>query len=232
MSAIQNMPLDTSAYLSDTGHLSTFEHGAYLLLLMAMWRSADGWLSNDDVYLARATHLTADKWRRIAPTVRALLKVDGSRISQKRLLKTKSQNPGLDSSTAPKSLKHKEAGQNHAEIAPSLLPPTDSVDSKEERKKGRSLPENWQPRAQERNYGLSIGLANAQIDRAAEKMRRWAVANAHRPVARKSNWELTFRNWLDGEVSGRFNGHGQRAAASGPTMFDIATGNHRPGENQ
>jgi len=47
------MPLFTDAYLGDTTHLSTWEHGAYLLMLMTAWRSADCGLPNDDKQLGR-----------------------------------------------------------------------------------------------------------------------------------------------------------------------------------
>ena len=36
------MPFATDAYIGDTTHLTTIEHGAYLLLLFAMWRTAGG----------------------------------------------------------------------------------------------------------------------------------------------------------------------------------------------
>jgi uncharacterized protein YdaU (DUF1376 family) len=62
-------PLYTDAYLADTRHLTTMEHGAYLLLLMAAWRSPDACLPLDHKRLARIAGLTLDRWHRIAPTV-------------------------------------------------------------------------------------------------------------------------------------------------------------------
>ena len=84
MTAVPAMLLWTDAYMADTSHLTTVEHGAYLLLLMAMWR-AGGSLPNDDVRLARIAKLSLDKWHKVAPTVMEFMTVDGKAVTQKRL---------------------------------------------------------------------------------------------------------------------------------------------------
>jgi uncharacterized protein YdaU (DUF1376 family) len=85
MKSPNGMMLWTDLYLSDTGHLSTKEHGAYLLILMAMWRNG-GTLPDDDTRLARTCRTTLPSWRKIAPNVRALLVDNGDgTLSQKRL---------------------------------------------------------------------------------------------------------------------------------------------------
>ena len=78
------MPLWTDAYLGDTHHLSTLEHGAYLLLLMSMWR-AGGSLPADDKLLARHCRLTAAQWRRASPQIMPFFTVEDGRIFQGRL---------------------------------------------------------------------------------------------------------------------------------------------------
>lgn len=84
MTTIPAMMLWTDAYMADTSHLTTTEHGAYLLILMAMWR-AGGTLPADDVRLSRIARLSLDKWRKIAPTILEFMTIENGAISQKRL---------------------------------------------------------------------------------------------------------------------------------------------------
>jgi uncharacterized protein YdaU (DUF1376 family) len=63
------MPLDIGNYASDTGHLSTVQHGAYLLLIMHYW--AMGKLPDDDQQLANITRLPLDEWLRHRPVLEA-----------------------------------------------------------------------------------------------------------------------------------------------------------------
>jgi uncharacterized protein YdaU (DUF1376 family) len=64
------MPLYVADYLGDTGHLSTEQHGAYLLLLFAYWVRGD--LPDDDQQLANITRLPLDIWREHRPVLKAL----------------------------------------------------------------------------------------------------------------------------------------------------------------
>lgn len=84
MSDIPAMLLWTDAYASKTDHLTTLEHGAYFLILKAMWNSK-GYLPNDEVRLSRIAKLTLDKWRKISKTIMEFMTIEGSRITQNRL---------------------------------------------------------------------------------------------------------------------------------------------------
>lgn len=87
MSAPSYIPLFGSDYLADTSHLSTEEHGAYLLLMIAAWRQHDCGLPLDDKKLARIVGMSPRKWALIRETILDFWQVDGGRIYQPRLLK-------------------------------------------------------------------------------------------------------------------------------------------------
>jgi uncharacterized protein YdaU (DUF1376 family) len=54
------MPLYIADYLQDTRHLSTLQHGAYLLLIMEYWTK--GKLPSSDAERARVTAMTRKQW--------------------------------------------------------------------------------------------------------------------------------------------------------------------------
>src|SRR5205085_5893319 len=85
MAEFPALPLWTDAYLGDTTHLTTIEHGAYLLLLMTAWRTRDCSLPDDDRLLARYARLNAQQWKRMRPIIAAFFTVEGGVWKQGRL---------------------------------------------------------------------------------------------------------------------------------------------------
>lgn len=77
MAAIPFMPLYVADYLADAAHLSTVEHGAYLLLIMAYWQRGEA-LPDDDTKLARICRLGPREWKRIKPTISEFFEVGRS----------------------------------------------------------------------------------------------------------------------------------------------------------
>lgn len=61
MAAIPFMPFYVAEYLADAAHLSTLEHGAYMLLIMNYWQRAEP-LPDNDRKLARLTRMTDEQW--------------------------------------------------------------------------------------------------------------------------------------------------------------------------
>lgn len=85
MAEFPALPLWTDAYLGDTTHLTTIEHGAYLLLLMTAWRTRDCALPDDDRLLARYARLSAQQWKRMRPILEPFFRVEDGAWTQRRL---------------------------------------------------------------------------------------------------------------------------------------------------
>ena len=80
------MPFYIGDYLRDTMHLTTLQHGAYLLVLMAMWSSASGRINFNEGNLCRITGLTPQQWKENQLVLMQFLTVENGEIFQKRLI--------------------------------------------------------------------------------------------------------------------------------------------------
>ena len=85
------LPLWTDSYLADTRHLTTLQHGTYLLLLMEAWRRPDTSLPNDDELLQKLAGLSVKDWFAIKDTILAFFRLDkkSNVLRQKKLTKEK-----------------------------------------------------------------------------------------------------------------------------------------------
>jgi len=73
MAALPYMQLYVADYLADTAHLTTEEHGAYLLLLFSYWQTGKP-LRGDR--LASVARLPNDRWIGVEPTLKEFFHVD------------------------------------------------------------------------------------------------------------------------------------------------------------
>ncbi len=124
MAAIPFMPLYVADYLADAAHLSTTEHGAYLLLIMTYWQRGEP-LPDDDKKLARICRVGPREWARMKPTISEFFEIaDGDWFHSR--VQTELQN------VRAKSLKKRKAGlarakQMHSNSsAPAQLSDTDT----------------------------------------------------------------------------------------------------------
>jgi hypothetical protein len=87
--------------------------------------------------------------------------------------------------------------------------------------RGHALPNDWKPKEAHYAQGVKLGFDRQTIDGFAERMRNWAEANQHRQVARKSNWDAAFRNWVSGAAERNGGGNnGKVTAHHGAFGFD------------
>lgn len=120
------MPLYVADYLADTGHLTTLEHGAYLLLIMHYWRM--GGLPRDEEQLARIAKCSIKQWKKVVPTLQSYFhsgwrhkRIDAE-IERVATLNEKRRNAGLLGSKAKVLLKQSlPSGQANGQQRPPYL---------------------------------------------------------------------------------------------------------------
>lgn len=223
MAVLDEMPFSTSAYLADTQHLSLPQHGAYLLLLMTMWR-AGGWIDDDERRLAIICKLSVPKWRLISTDVLQLLVRNDGKLSQKRLLsevekKLKRVEQNRSSGGAggrAKSLK-KNAGtmasatvllETEPEPPLSLLDIGVGREIPEKESKGVEPPTkhrrstrsvisaDWLVSDHGQQFAKALGFDQVRID----AMRNGFVRYYRRTGKTIADWEAAWEGWCDNEV--------------------------------
>jgi uncharacterized protein YdaU (DUF1376 family) len=78
-------PFWTDAYFGDTVHLTTFEHGAYILMLLTAWRTGQASLPNDHEFIRKTLKMRRDEWAKHSATLLSFWAVEGDRLVQSRL---------------------------------------------------------------------------------------------------------------------------------------------------
>ena len=228
MAEFPAIPLFTDAYLADTRHLTTEEHGAYLLLIMEAWRRPMCSLPDDDDLLARLAGLTPERWGEVKKVVMAFWTRDGRRKTwtQKRLVKERDFVTKKSASQADKAAKRWSKKKNEdaaalpmqcPEDAPTPTPtlektePNGSVQKKASRRSrlpdGWSLPDDWAAYAQAKGHDPATIAAEAE-----------RFANHHRSHGSlMADWQAAWRTWV-GNI-GRF-APPRKAPAASPTIGD------------
>jgi uncharacterized protein YdaU (DUF1376 family) len=155
------MPLWIGDYLADTMHLTTEQHGAYFLLMMAYWKNG-GPLANDDDQLAAISKVSVQRWKTIGPVVKRFFREKGLLLTHKRIeeeLENARQNKSKRSASGSRGAA-KKWGEDPVGAA-------DKAKRSERlaaaRKLGKHSPEEWQAMRDEFQACLRCGDAEAEL---------------------------------------------------------------------
>lgn len=245
------MPFYVADYLSDTMHLSTVEHGAYLLLIMHYWQH--GSLPADDAKLARICRMTPDAFAEARDTLSSLFgegwshkRIDAelSRTDDKRQKRVEAgRRGGLAKADGSKCLanatvlpEQKATNYNHSHKEEHPSPP--SVVRPPQKVRGEFLSADWHPSPANFDWAVAeLGSRDAVL-RQFEKFQNYWFAKSGAD-GRKRDWDATWRNWIMREAdNGKRNGGNpqrQHRPASGhdnllTAMDELVGSGHRRDE--
>ncbi len=87
------MPLVIGDYMKNTMHLTTKQHGAYLLLIIHHW--VQGFVPDDDRQIAAIVRLSLREWMEIRPVIAAFFNIADGRWIQARVVAELERAKGL-----------------------------------------------------------------------------------------------------------------------------------------
>jgi uncharacterized protein YdaU (DUF1376 family) len=200
------LPLFTDAYMADTRHLTTAQHGAYLLLLMTAWRMPDCKLPDDDKLLARWAGLDLRNWVKMRPYIieQFWATDDCGKLYQRRLqderkfadtVRRKNSQAGKAS-----ALKYKErhsttvATKPQPNVNPLSLPSPTIKDNTIvlSKKRATRLSPDWKIDEELGDWAFEQGLTVEEINAEAYKFRDYWLGSGKVKV----DWKATWRNWV------------------------------------
>lgn len=213
------MPLYVGDYLSDTGHLKTIEHGAYLLLIMHYWRMAS--LPPHDKDLARISRLSMREWLRAKPAIQPLFLNDWKHkrvefeLTEAARISEAGRKGGL-ASAAKRSTTVQRPFNDQPNDSSTTGQPLQSQsqlqrrkEEREKRSRASRLPSDWKPSEADFEFAHSRGMQHQRIASETEKFKNYwagAIKNATSP-----DWSAKWRTWIlkATEQGIKPNGHGK-----------------------
>lgn len=220
MSAAPFMQLYVGDYLADTLDLTTEQHGAYLLLLMTMWRH-DARLPNDPAKLARIARVSLRRWHMVWGAIEHFFFVEGDKIGNKRLDREHQKAVSISekrSVSGEKGGRAKALKTNEAALAnASVLPEHSQISEPEEKeepngsskKRGSRLPADWRLTKALGDWAMKEGLSEVSVRREADKFRDyWNGVPGKSGV--KLDWDGTWRNWVRKAVGDASSGRSSK----------------------
>lgn len=212
------------------------DHGAYLLLIGALWNNG-GRLPADDDVLAGYAKLSAKEWAGIKPRLMPLFRIVRGSLTQLRVTEDLAK---YESTSGKRKAAGKAGGEararNHTEnrqaIATSLptKPEPESEPKKEvlegaqvlpfgpkpagdvtvAPKRGVRLAGGWVPSQADLEFAFGEGFSNPEVSRIADTFRDyWLGQPGQKGV--KLDWHATWKNWVRRERDRRRPASGQAA---------------------
>jgi len=235
------MPISLDAYAGGTTAFDAEEHGAYLLLLMEMWRS-EGSLPDRPGYLARVARVSPRRWAKVWASIGSkFIPHSEGRLTNERLAQeyrkataiSEQRSTAGKASVKAKSLKSFASNPTSvpAPLVAALPPRTptlvqSTIEEKEEAKASSkktalktalgedwTLPRDWVEDALAVAVKAKQPITYEEIENEADGFRD----HSHSKSVRHANWRAAWRNWIRNYIKWRkprnaSGSHGPRAS--------------------
>jgi len=216
------MPLYVADYLADTAHLTTEQHGAYLLLIMTYWRHGE--LPDDDGQLAAIVKFSPHKWKKNSQIIRKFFHEKDGVLRHKRIDAERSK--AAENRERKTEIARKAADarwqKDDADALPDACPspsPSPTVSSKDDTlfgdasadapavpattkakppsssKRGTRLSPDFEAPGEWIGWAMREGLDLLTAEREIEKFKDYWCSKAG-ANATKVDWDATWRNWI------------------------------------
>lgn len=232
MSETPFMQLYVGDYLADTLDLTTEQHGAYLLLLMTMWRHGAK-LPNDPAKLARIARVHPPRWSRVWAEISKYFEatedgfITNSRLSkehEKAIHKSRSRADAGAKGGSAKALKNKNQALANATDLSKQGQKSESEEKTEAKasakKTGSRLPSDWLLPLAWGEWALAEGMSELCVRREADRFRDFWIGKAGKDAA-KLDWQATWRNWIRKALQDQPKGRGRVGASGTPEIGEI-----------
>jgi uncharacterized protein YdaU (DUF1376 family) len=195
-------------YTANTLHLTTKQHGAYLLLILAAWK-AGGSIPNDDARLAAITKMSAREWKAERDVLREFFDVGDKEWCHGRVIKElaeathitqeRSKAGGIGAAKRWEEHRKRMANASQTDAPSQSQSPSQKKEEESERasRSGSRLPHDWRPSEEDRAFAEQLGKDPDAI--APGFCDYWhGVPGAK---GRKADWSATWRNWVRRDVA-------------------------------
>ena len=204
-------------YLANTLHLAREHHGSYLMLILAAFKN-DGWLPNDDVWLAQIAKATPEQWRVERAMYARFFDLTDERWTHRRVTRElekaegmteQRRQAGIASAAKRERERQRELNARSTSVdipcqqtgrpSPSQSHVPKGTEDGAGAPKPHCLPADWKPSEELRKYAIGKGhdadvVAKAFVD-------YWTGSKGRK--TKRESWDRTFEVWCDRETPKR-----------------------------
>ena len=197
------MPLYIADYLSDTAHLTTLQHGAYMLLIMHYW--VKGSLPENEDAIRRITRMDNRQWAANRDDLSYLFstgwrhkRIDAELGKAIEKSKVNSANAGKrhESRNAPAERTHTQSqSQLESQLEERKNPAPSGAVPRKKKTRTAINPEASISQSQ-KDHALERGIHISRIDTIFEKFKNYHSSKGNL----MANWDAAWRTWVGNEV--------------------------------